>query len=302
MVCITPALPDEVKSVLILHSDESFYYSLAREYGSYFDKIVVVSCAIYNKLISSAYTIKENTCHLSYGVDRVSTDHRIQHVSSHPLKVTYCGRISKIQKRIQDLAAIINRSDQECLPIEYHIAGTGVDEEEFFHLVSVPLSKGKVVNHGFISNAETQKLLDHSDVFIMTSDYEGQSIALLEAMIRGCVPVVTAIDSGVDELIIHGSTGFMLPIGDVEGFIVVLRALSEDLSNVIKMRKNTSDFMANGKYTINRAAMEYQSLFESLIENPKTYQARGSIKIPLPSQYKLLNRLKKRFFGDENRE
>ncbi|MFZ0434957.1 MAG: glycosyltransferase [Chthoniobacterales bacterium] len=300
MVCITPALPDEVKSVLILHSDEAFYYSLAREYGSYFDKIVVVSCAIYNKLINSVYTLKEKTCQLSYGVDHVSKNHRIQRVPSLPLTVTYCGRISKIQKRIHDLVAIINRSDQECLPIEYHIAGTGLDEEEFFNLVSIPLSKGKVVNHGFLSNDETRKLLDHSDVFIMTSDYEGQSIALLEAMMRGCVPVVTAIDSGVDELIIHGSTGFMVPVGDIEGFMGVIRTLSEDLSKVIKLSENISDFMANGKYRIDRAALEYKSLFESLFDKPKKYQARGSKKIQLPKHYKLLNRLKKRFFGDEN--
>lgn len=294
MICILPALTEEVRPILILHSDDPFYYDLARNFGGYCDKIVAVSCSIYSKLLKTAYSLKSRLRHISYGVDRVPTGQLRKKGTGLPLRVAYCGRISKVQKRVQDLAAIINRCDREGLPIEFHIAGTGVDEEEFSQLVSAAKSKGIVVNHGFLSNAQTLELLDKSDVIIMTSEYEGQSIVLLEAMSRGCIPLVTSIDSGVDELIINKSTGFMLPVGDIEGFIEILRELSLNLYKVIRISKRTSSFLANSKYTIDRAAHEYHSLFQSIITNLKVNHNRRLKRPIFPSQYKVINRLKKK--------
>jgi len=66
--------------------------------------------------------------------------------------------------------------------------------------------------------------------FIMCSDYEGLSNALLEAMLSGMVCITTSW-KGVDEIIQDGVNGFLTPIGDAE-------ALADKLRTVLKADNN----------------------------------------------------------------
>jgi glycosyltransferase involved in cell wall biosynthesis len=52
------------------------------------------------------------------------------------------------------------------------------------------------------------------DAYLMTSDFEGLPIALLEAMASGLTPVTTDA-GGIPEVIEHGTSGFVVPRGDV---------------------------------------------------------------------------------------
>jgi N-acetyl-alpha-D-glucosaminyl L-malate synthase BshA len=59
-------------------------------------------------------------------------------------------------------------------------------------------------------------LLSMADLFLLPSEQESFGLAALEAM--ACeVPVVTSDAGGLPEVIEHGVTGFLHPIGDVEG-------------------------------------------------------------------------------------
>ena len=55
------------------------------------------------------------------------------------------------------------------------------------------------------------RILPHLDVFWNGSGYEGQSNAVMEAMAAG-VPVVASDIPGNRELVVHGETGFLVPI------------------------------------------------------------------------------------------
>jgi N-acetyl-alpha-D-glucosaminyl L-malate synthase BshA len=59
-------------------------------------------------------------------------------------------------------------------------------------------------------------LLSMADLFLLPSEQESFGLAALEAM--ACeVPVVTSDAGGLPEVIEHGVTGFLHPLGDVEG-------------------------------------------------------------------------------------
>ena len=51
------------------------------------------------------------------------------------------------------------------------------------------------------------------------SDYEGLPVALLEAMGNGLAPVVSRIASGNTELIKNEENGYLVEVGDIEGFV-----------------------------------------------------------------------------------
>lgn len=52
-----------------------------------------------------------------------------------------------------------------------------------------------------------------ADVFVLTSDWEGLPLSILEAM-RGALPVVASNVGGVAESVVDGVTGFLVPKGD----------------------------------------------------------------------------------------
>ena len=57
------------------------------------------------------------------------------------------------------------------------------------------------------------RLLPHFDVLWSTSAYEGQSNAIMEAMAAG-VPVVATDIPGTRDLVVHGQTGYLVPVGE----------------------------------------------------------------------------------------
>jgi N-acetyl-alpha-D-glucosaminyl L-malate synthase BshA len=61
-----------------------------------------------------------------------------------------------------------------------------------------------------------EDVLGCSDLFILPSRNESFGLAALEAMSAG-VPVVASNAEGLPELVRNGETGFVLPVGDVEG-------------------------------------------------------------------------------------
>ena len=59
-------------------------------------------------------------------------------------------------------------------------------------------------------------VLSNSDVFLMPSETESFGLAALEAMSCG-VPAVTSNIHGLPEVVVDGETGFLCPVGDIDG-------------------------------------------------------------------------------------
>lgn len=69
-------------------------------------------------------------------------------------------------------------------------------------------------------------LLARADVFLLSSRYEGISIALLEAM-RAGLPVVATKVGGVPETVVAQRTGMLVESGDTEAFAQAMTALAK---------------------------------------------------------------------------
>ena len=81
--------------------------------------------------------------------------------------------------------------------LEQHIASKGLGE-------SVRLQGNSPFVHKEIASAT---------LFVLPSDYEGLSNALLEAMMMG-LPVISTDCSGSDEIIVDGENGLLVPVGN----------------------------------------------------------------------------------------
>lgn len=72
-------------------------------------------------------------------------------------------------------------------------------------------------------------LLSGCDLFVLSTHYEGMSIAVLEAMAAG-LPVVASGVEGMEELVEHGRTGLLFTPGDPSACAQALLALLRDPS------------------------------------------------------------------------
>jgi len=61
-----------------------------------------------------------------------------------------------------------------------------------------------------------EELTGVADVFLLPSELESFGLSALEAMACG-VPVVGSDAGGLPEVVKHAETGFLLPVGDIEG-------------------------------------------------------------------------------------
>lgn len=74
---------------------------------------------------------------------------------------------------------------------------------------------------------DVARLLAVSDIFVLPSLHEGLSNALLEAMAVG-LPVVASDVSGMDEILVNGETGFLVPAADSNALASALTWLLDD--------------------------------------------------------------------------
>jgi GalNAc-alpha-(1->4)-GalNAc-alpha-(1->3)-diNAcBac-PP-undecaprenol alpha-1,4-N-acetyl-D-galactosaminyltransferase len=76
-----------------------------------------------------------------------------------------------------------------------------------------------------------------AECFVLSSNYEGMSNSLLEAMTMGMACVSTAWD-GVDEVLQNGYNGLITPVGDVTALAEAFALITDDKKFTTKIRKN----------------------------------------------------------------
>ncbi len=122
------------------------------------------------------------------------------------------------------------------------IFGQGLEEEKLRSLVKELSIKDAVVFEGFCLNVH-EKIVD-SDIFVMSSDFEGMPNSLMEAMAMGFPVVCTDCPAGgPSELIENGKNGLLVPVGNE-------RALAERINYLIENEKE--------KYVLAREAQLLQ--------------------------------------------
>lgn len=110
--------------------------------------------------------------------------------------------------------------------VHLHVLGEGEEGESLRQLASDLGIQDAVTWHGFQDNPYPYYAA--SDIFLLTSDYEGLSNALLEAQALGLPAVVTDCPYGSAEVVEHDQTGFVVPVGDAAAIARHITALAAD--------------------------------------------------------------------------
>jgi glycosyltransferase involved in cell wall biosynthesis len=106
-------------------------------------------------------------------------------------------------------------------------------------------------------------LLAAADVFVLPSLTEGLPISLLEAMAAGTPVVGTAIE-GIDELIVAGETGVLVPPADANGLAAGILAVLRDPAGA-HVRATAARAFVDREFTVERARTQVLEVYRELL-------------------------------------
>lgn len=138
-------------------------------------------------------------------------------------RIVTAGRLAD-QKNHRMLIRVFARFHESHPDYTLEIYGKGPLRDSLDQLIhDLHLSKCAFV-HDFAPDLHKQ--IQTATMFVLPSDYEGLSNALLEAMMMG-LPCISTDCAGSDEVIEHGKNGLLIPVGDENALYEAMVTLAE---------------------------------------------------------------------------
>lgn len=264
--CISPLLSADIRIVGVVHSDDPLHYDHVRRLGKYWDAVVATSPLIAQRTIALDPSLVERTEVIPIGVDvPLEPPERLDRPGG-PLRLIYPGTLKQHQKRVLDLPRIVEAARRRRLPVTLTIAGGGPDESLLRAACADLVEQGFIRFLGVVPHADLLRLLEEHDVFVMTSEFEGMPNALLEAMGRGCIPVVSDIESGIRDLVRDGLSGHVVSIGAIEAFADRLAVLCSDQDGRRRMAGAAHAAVLSGRFRVEEMVRSYAGLCGRLMD------------------------------------
>ncbi|MDO3694609.1 N-acetyl-alpha-D-glucosaminyl L-malate synthase BshA [Wenyingzhuangia sp. chi5] len=198
----------------------------------------------------------------------------LEKYENHPLKGADCQRgsiateeefilthISNYRpvKRAKDVVRIFAKV-LEVKPAKLILVGEGPEMVDVKHLARELGVFDKIV---FLGNStEVDKILCYSDVFLLPSRSESFGLAALEAM-AARTPVISTNTGGLPEVNVHGVTGFLSNVKDVDD-------MAKNALKLIESREVLNVYKQNAlerakEFSIDNVLPKYEAIYKSLV-------------------------------------
>lgn len=239
------------------------YYLSGLTYG-FFDCVIFVSQEV-GEIIKKVqkgwfYKTKKGVTILN-GIDtaKFSNAHRLQERKDR-LTVGLVARF-RPQKRVDkwvEVAAAIRKISTN---VDFLMVGDGPDDEMLRQKIKEHHLENIIQLPGQLS--DTVKAYQQIDIFLLTSDFEGLPLALMEAMSSGAVPVISNV-GGIKQLQFH-DFGFKYDEFDAPA---IAEKIVDYLNNQDKFNKESFNARAfiEEKYSLNKQVDEVLDLYNNLLQ------------------------------------
>jgi N-acetyl-alpha-D-glucosaminyl L-malate synthase BshA len=162
-------------------------------------------------------------------------------------------------KRIEDIIRVFAKVQKQ-IPSKLLLVGDGPERSGIEALCR---DLGVYQDVRFLGKLDTiEEALSLADLFLLTSEKESFGLAALEAM--ACeVPVISSNAGGIPEVNIHGETGFVSQIGDIDDMVKNALAILSDPVLHKKMKKKALERAQ--EFDIKKILPLYERYYEKIV-------------------------------------
>jgi L-malate glycosyltransferase len=163
------------------------------------------------------------------------------------------------RKAIHHLITMISRINDK--KVKLMIVGDGPERQSLEGYVARLGLTQRVLFTGWIAEEQKFQLLNIANVYVSSTLHEGFGLIFCEAMACG-LPIVTFDNGGHTDFLIDGSSGFLVPAGDLD----TLRERVEILAHRPDLRGLFGSFNKRlvENFFIERCAAQYEEVFAEL--------------------------------------
>lgn len=162
-------------------------------------------------------------------------------------------------KRIEDIIQVFAKVQKQ-VPSKLLLVGDGPERSGIEALCR---DLGVASDVRFLGKLDTiEEALSLADLFFLTSEKESFGLAALEAM--ACeVPVISSDAGGIPEVNIHGVTGYVSKIGDIDDMVANTVKILTDETLHLQMRANA---LARAKdFSLEKILPMYERYYEKIV-------------------------------------
>ena len=197
---------------------------------------------------------------------KIYKDHFKKAIAPHGERViVHTSNFRKV-KRVEDVVQVFRRVHKR-IPSKLLLVGDG---PERYNAEELCRKMGLWHEVRFLGKQDAiEELLAVSDLFIMPSESESFGLAALEAM--ACeVPVISTDVGGLPELNVHGKTGFISQVGDIEDMAKNAIAILSDDETLQEFRHNALEQAR--RFDIGLILPQYEAYYQEIVETAKREQ------------------------------
>ena len=168
--------------------------------------------------------------------------------------ITHISNLRPV-KRVKDVITVFYNIQKE-IPAKLMLVGEGPERENIeLQCQKLGISE-KVIFFG--KSNEIDKILCFSDLFLLPSETESFGLAALEAM-ASSVAVISSNTGGIPEVNIHGVSGFLSNVGDVDD-------MTKNALYILKDKNQLETFKANArkealKFDLHKIVPQYEAIY-----------------------------------------
>lgn len=172
--------------------------------------------------------------------------------------ITHASNFRKV-KRIHDVIEVFAGIHKQ-VPSKLLMVGDGPDRpdaEEYCRKLQI------CEDVRFLGKQqEMEEILAITDLFLLPSEYESFGLSALEAMASG-VPVLSSNAGGLPEINLHGTTGFLAPVGDTRQMIELGSNLLQNETLLNTLKKQAREHAH--RFDIHNIVPLYEALYKRFV-------------------------------------
>ena len=261
---VSPQLSGGVAVVGIVQNGDPRHYEQVERLGRYWNAIVSPSTEIATRVEELRPELASRIVRIAPGVEVPSDPWQEIIQVEGLLRIIYHGRLSHRQKRILELQSIVEALVARGVPVHLTIIGDGPDRRQMMTASQSLVERGVLRWLGVLPHEQVLQELQWHDVCLLTSDFDGLPQAVIEAMARGCVPVVSDTP-GLSELVLDDINGYRVPVGDLEGFCRRLEMLHREPGRRRHLSHAAQQTVIERGFDSNRMVEKYSAIFAKVM-------------------------------------